>query len=147
MSEATRLFGEPTEKKVAPNNPVWVGYRWQLGRATLEVGTANGRITDVYVAGTAEGTASRTGAGLKLGDGLDRLKALYGPKFDDRVYPDMHEIMHRSDRVPYSGIWERRRVTIQWASPEYTLTAGIDERGRIVSLWLLRPECFPGERE
>lgn len=150
VSEAIRLYGEPTEKKVSTKDPVWIGYRWTLGKALLEVATANGRITGVYVEGTGDGPVSKTGAGLKLGDGLTRLRALYGPKFEDRVYPNMRigaDIRHRSDRIPYTGVWENRRVTIQWENPEYTLTAGLDERNRIASLWLLRPECFPGECE
>ncbi len=123
VSEAIKLYGEPTEKEVAANNPPWTGYRWKLGKTTLEVGTVNGRMTDIHVEGTADGPLSRTGAGLKLGDGVNRLKAIYGPRFQN----------------------QDRRVTIQWREPEYTLTAGLDDRGRIISLWLLRPECFPGE--
>jgi hypothetical protein len=148
VSEAIKLYGEPAEKNVAANNPAWIGYRWTFGKAVLEVETVNGRMTGVYVEGTADGPASRTGAGLKLGDDLKRLKAIYGPKFEDRAYPARSiggEVKRRKDRVPHSGVWENHRVTIQWNEPEYMLTVGLDDRGRIVSLWLLRPECFPGE--
>lgn len=119
-----------------------------MGKAVLEVETVDGRMISVYVEGPADGPVSRTGAGLKLGDDLKRLKAIYGPKFENRAYPAMSiggEVKRRKDRVPHTGVWENHRVTIQWEEPEYTLTAGLDDRGRIVSLWLMRPECFPGE--
>jgi hypothetical protein len=148
VSEAIKLYGEPTEKNVVANNPAWIGYRWSLGKALLEVETVHGRVTGVYVERTADGPVSRTGAGLKLGDDLKRLKAIYGPRFEDRANPAMSiggEVKPRKDRIPHTGVWERHRVTIQWKEPEYTLTAGLDSRGSIVSLWLLRPECFPGE--
>lgn len=147
VSKAIKLYGEPTEKNVAANNPAWIGYRWTLGKAVLEVETVDGRMTGVYVEGTANGRVSRTGAGLKLGDDLKRLKAIYGARFEHRVHPAMSiggEVKARKDRIPHTGVWENNRVTIQWKEPEYTLTAGLDDRGRIVSLWLLRPECFPG---
>jgi hypothetical protein len=148
VSEAIKFYGEPTEKRGAANNPPWIGYRWILGKAVLEVDTVNGKMTGVYVEGTADGDLSRTGAGLKLGDDLKRLQAIYGSRLESRVYPDVRiggEVKRRKDRIPYSGVWENHRVRIQWQDPEYTLTAGLDDHGRVVSLWLLRPECFPGE--
>ena len=85
---------------------------------------------------------------MKLGDDLKRLRDLYGRRYREGTYPDMivgGKTMGRSERIPHSGVWENHRVIIQWKNLEYTLTAGFDENGKIVSLWLIRPECFPGE--
>jgi hypothetical protein len=148
VSEAIKRYGPPTERKLAANNTAWVGYRWVLKSAILEVGASNDIITDIYVELTGAGTRVGTGSGLNLGDDLARLKAIYGNKYQDWKYPDLSiggGPRARSERIPYSGVWERQRVVIQWASPEYTLSAGLDDQGKIVSLCLLRPECFPGE--
>src|SRR5947209_13235817 len=83
VSDAIKLYGAPTGRNVAARNPAWIGYRWIFGDAILEVSTADGKITDVYVEGTAKGAVARTGAGLMLGDGLAKLEAIYGPKFLD----------------------------------------------------------------
>jgi len=148
VSEAVKRYGQPTKRTVAANNPGWVGYAWRLGNARLEVSVEKDIVTSVYVEGTGQGPAVGTGAGLRLGDDLSRLAAIYGRTYNEGTYPDVSiggEARRRSERIPHSGVWENHRVKIQWRSPEYTLTAGLDERGRIVSLWLMRPECFPGE--
>jgi hypothetical protein len=148
VSEAFKRYGQPTERKLARNNPCWAGYAWKLGNARLEVGAQDGIVTAVYIEGTGKGPAARTGAGLRLGDDLGRIKAIYGQRYREGTYPDlvvMGETKRRSERIPHSGVWENHRVKIQWKEPEYTLTAGLDANGKIVSLWLMRPECYPGE--
>ena len=150
ISDAIKRFGPPTEKKTAENNPVWIGYRWNLQNANLEVSASSGHITSVYVEASGTGPSLGTGAGVKLGDDFRRLEATYGERYSDRTYPDMRvggESRERAERIPFSGVRENRRIKIQWRSPEYTLTAGLDEHGKVRSLWLLRPECFPGECE
>jgi hypothetical protein len=66
----------------------------------------------------------RSGAGLKLGDGLAELKRIYGKRFKERDIPNL-------------GIHD---VMVQWRSEEYSLVAEFDGMGRIKRLSLFSPE-------
>ena len=35
-------------------------------------------------------------------------------------------------------------VTIQWRSEDFTLTVGFDDNGKVIAMWLIKPECYPG---
>jgi hypothetical protein len=66
----------------------------------------------------------RTGRGLKLGDSLDDLKRIYGPRYYVRNISKfkIHDVM------------------IQWRREEYSLVATLDQNNRITKLSLAAPE-------
>jgi hypothetical protein len=142
-----RQFGPPTRTIRVPNNPGWTGYLWDKEGVRLEIEVSQGKRGDYIDTVTVVrlGNATRpesppaTGAGLRLGDSLDRLKQLYG----DRLQ------MLRQAPVPVStGPFEltpgSQIAVLQWSSLEFTLTAGLDAEGKVVALRLRPPECYPG---
>jgi hypothetical protein len=145
IDDVIRLYGPPSRKLNFPNNPAWTGYIWETRRAKLEVGVNSGpnrdRITDVYVQGTDRRSMGTTGRGLKLGDNLTELKRLYG----DHFQVEDSSLGFVSNRKEFTGVANAHRVRIQWRSIGFTLTAGFTDAGNIAALWLLSPECYPGE--
>ena len=74
-----------------------------------------------------------------LGDGFEKMKQIYGNKFED--YPMRTDAKPRMD---FTGVSEAyRRVTFQWRREEFTLTVGLNEKGTISAMWLILPECYP----
>jgi hypothetical protein len=147
LNDVIRMYGPPTRKVKAPNNPAWTGYVWELPNAKLEVGVnsdaSGAQIDDIYVEGTADGQLGSTGRGLKLGDGIKTIKRIYGRHFQ------LTQLRNKpKKRMEFTGVSvANQRVTIQWNSEEFTLTAGISSNGKVVAMWLILPECYPGDCE
>ncbi|MGE5808584.1 MAG: hypothetical protein ACM32I_05630 [Nitrospirota bacterium] len=83
LKDVIRKYGSPIHKES------WVsgaGYVWLLPNAKIELSVDHGRlgeqIHDVYIEGTAKGAVGFTGRGLKLGDDINKLKSIYGNKFE-----------------------------------------------------------------
>lgn len=147
LDQVLQKYGPPAKKVNVPNNPDWTGYLWQIGGLRLEVEafhSANKVSLDrisIVRTGTMDTTASNagsTGAGLKLGDGLDALKRVYGTKFHlskQQTVP--------ADTEPFLSMPGSRTAMIQWTPVEFTLIAGLDAQGNIIAMQLSLPECYP----
>lgn len=149
--EVLRRLGPPIKTVRVPNNPQWTGYLWQAANTRIEVEVSRGRtrdyietVTVVRLNGESPASASKQpnvsiGQGLKLGNSLDALKALYG----SRMQVDKQAAVP-VDTKPFLSVPGVETATIQWTPMEFTLTAGLDAEGRIIALRLRPPECFPG---
>jgi hypothetical protein len=147
FDDVVRMYGPPTREVKVPNNPAWTGYVWETARAKLEVsvnrGPAGDAIGDVYIEGTDSGPMGSTGRGLRLGDDMRTLKRIYGSRFEVS-HPSGASLRNRKE---FAGVAADRQVDVQWKSQEFTLTIGFNVRGKIMALWLVPPECYPGECE
>jgi hypothetical protein len=143
-------LGPPTRKVTVPNNPQWTGYLWDSPTTRLEVEVSRGngkdylnRVTIVRLGGEAapatKTARESTGRGLKLGDALDRLKKLYGNRFQ---LSKQTPVPVTTD--PFGSIPGVETAVVQWTPIEFTLTAGFDSQGQIIALSLDPPECYPG---
>jgi hypothetical protein len=145
-----KKYGSPAQTIKAPNNPGWRGYLWQSAATRLEVQVSHGK-TRPYVdtitvvrlgsASTMDQLAAAgvTGRGLKLGDSLDDLKKIYGDRFQ-LTGQDPVPVQTKPFRMTPGS----RIAVVQWMKLDFTLTAGLDQSGRIVALQLRLPSCYPG---
>ena len=133
-----------------PNNPQWTGYLWDTPDSRLEVEVSKGKSRDfldsITVVRLRDGSTSpkataneSTGRGLKLGDSIDQLTMLYGSKFQVSKQAKVPV-----DTDPFLSVPGSETAVVQWAQMEFTLTAGLDEQGKIIALRLSPPECYPG---
>ena len=142
LDNVIRMYGRPKRETRVPNNPNWTGYIWELSGAKIELDVNNGpsgkQIGGIYVEGIARGKVGSTGRGLRLGDTIEAIKQLYGNKFQiEKGNP----LGHRQEFTGVDAV--SQRIILQWASEEFTLTAGFDDAGKIIALWLILPECYP----
>jgi len=148
LDQVLQKYGPPTKTVNAPNNPDWTGYLWQKGDLRLEVEASHSKgkvyldrisIVRTGAAASASSDSESTGGGLRLGDGLDALKRIYGTRFQlsrqQTVPPDTE---------PFLSVPGSRTATVQWTPIDFTLTAGLDQQGHIVAMRLNLPECYPG---
>ena len=137
VADVIKMYGKPAEvrkqDKPAGLNVVDIyDYYWIKSGVKLHLlvygggGIKGGEyIALVEVEGSpARGAIGRTGAGLKLGDGLADVRRIYGRRFQERKLPklNIHDVM------------------IQWRREEFSLIAEFDGRGRIKNLSLSSPE-------
>ena len=145
LKDVIKLYGKPTRKIKVQNNPTWTGYVWELKQAKIELGVndlPDNQVDDIYVEGTSSSRVGETGRGLKLGDDINDIKRIYGENFE------VQKINSIDKRMEFTGVMSGyKRVTIQWESEEFTLTAGLNKEGKIFALWLILPECYPGPCE
>jgi hypothetical protein len=146
--EVLKRLGAPTQKVTVPNNPQWTGYLWDTPATRLEIEVTNGkgknylrRITLVRLGGGGSQVQLKesTGRGLKLDDTLETLKGIYGHRF---LLSGQQPVAATVD--PFREMPGVRTATLQWASLEFTLVAGLDVSGKIIALQLSPPECYPG---
>ena len=142
LDRVVQMYGKPKREVKVPNNPSWTGYVWELPEVKIELGVISGpsgkHIRDVYIEGTAAGKSASTGRGLKLGDHISAIKRVYGAKLQ------IQKGNPSEQRREFTGIGAvSQRIKLQWASQEFTLTAGLNDAGRIIALWLILPECYP----
>ena len=145
LADVLRMYGPPARQTTVPNNPSWTGYIWNLPNAKLELGVDRDgsavQITDIYVEGSDKGKVGSTGRGIHLGEHIEDLKRIYG----DRLMVQAVHADPSKPRMEFSGVTAaQRRAVFQWKSEEFTLTAGLDSDDRIIALWLILPECYPG---
>jgi hypothetical protein len=89
-----------------------VGTEFHTDETTKKVIESAPMIVDVWASGV--GSTAKTGKGLALGDGISRIRKLYGPRFQR----DAHSI------------------TLQWKD-ETSLILDLDDNGRIIHMQLL----------
>jgi hypothetical protein len=146
LADVVRMYGPATRRVTAPNNPDWIGYVWEKSAVKLEIGfqgpNKSGVIDSIYVQGMGGGPMGTTGAGLKLGDSIETLKRIYGPRFQETKARKVPQ--HRKE---FMGMEQSHLVTLQWKSLEFTLMAGLNSSGKIEALQLMPPECYPGDCE
>jgi hypothetical protein len=151
LDEVLRKYGPPTRTITVPNNPQWTGYLWQTVETRLELDVTAGAGGKHYLGGIsvvrigggsapAKASSDATGSGLKLGDGLDALKRIYGSRFQLSRQPDIPAATSK----PFLAVPGSQTATVQWTPAEFTLTVGLNSGGRIVALRLQPPECYPG---
>jgi hypothetical protein len=116
-----------------PPGSGWATYEWKRGRATIKLdaefytsgsGTKVVGMETVTVSGEASDQVPGTGRGVKLGDGLDRVKQIYGAKYVEGTV-----------NGPKLG---QRTITYCF-SDETELTLGFDKAGHVVALSLAAP--------
>jgi hypothetical protein len=148
VDEVLKRLGPPTRKITAPNNPYWAGYVWDSPTTRLEVEVTHsktrqflGGVTVVRMkpADASSDASESTGRGLKLGDTLDDLKRIYGPKLQLVKQENIP-----ADTAPFLYTPGSELAIVQWKSLDFTLTAGLDDQGRILALSLRPPSCYPG---
>ncbi len=144
LTDVIKMYGPPMLEEKTSRDPDWTSYIWKLPNAKLEVevhsGPSGTQITDVYVEGTVNGPVGSTGRGLQLGDDIKTLERIYGNKFKlSTLRNDSSE--KREDFMGVMGV--NKRVTIQWDLEEFTLTVGLDNKGKISAMWLILPEWYP----
>lgn len=148
LNDVIRMYGPPTREENVSNNQTWTGYVWELPHAKIELGVNRGssgtQIESIYVEGTAHGQVGSTGRGLKLGDDIKKLTRIYGSNYEiATLRNDPSE-----NRVEFTGVTvANQRVTIEWRLEEFTLTVGLDGKGKVIAMWLILPECYPGACE
>jgi hypothetical protein len=122
LPDVIRMYGKPSkvEKQPSPPDIALTDYYWNLSNGRLHLLMDQDYISLVEV----EGSALRTGRGLKIGDDLNDVRRIYGSRYKVRKIPsaNIHEVM------------------IQWRSEEFSLVVGLNKRGRIKSLSLSAPE-------
>jgi hypothetical protein len=142
LKDVMRKYGSPAREKS------WIsgtGYVWQLPHAKIELSVNRGRlgtqIRAIYIEGTASESVGSTGRGLKLGDDVKKLKRIYGGKFELQTLRNEPS----ENRIEFTGVSvANQRITIQWRLEDFTLTVGFDGNGKIIAMWLILPECYPG---
>ena len=146
LEDVIHIFGQPTHKVKATNNPSWTGYEWDLSRGRLELDVDEGpkgpEIHDIYIAGAFKKEPVKTGQGLKIGGTLADLKRIYGDRFELSA----QNTNPSQSRDEFTGVQEAneyRVATIQWQSWDFTLRAGFGADGKIDAMWLILPECYP----
>jgi hypothetical protein len=116
-----------------PSGSGWATYEWKRGGATIKMdaefftsasGTRVVGMDAVTVSGEASEQVPGTGRGVKLGDGLDRVKQIYGPKYVEGTV-----------NGPKLG---QRTITYCF-SDETELSLGFDKAGHVVALRLVAP--------
>lgn len=126
LADVIRMYGKPSkiEKQPSPPDITMIDYYWNLSRGKLHLLMVQDFISLVEVEGSAGSAWLQTSRGLKIGDNLDDLRRLYGPRYKVR-------------KVPSANVHE---VIIQWRSEEFSLIAELDKKGRIKRLSLYAPE-------
>jgi hypothetical protein len=90
ITAARKILGEPTRFRDLPDYPGEAEYVWERSGTQLTLGTqfdpanrtAQGEIVEsVELSGTTGSRKYATGAGVKLGDGLQALIHAYGPVY------------------------------------------------------------------
>lgn len=126
LADVIKMYGKPSkiEKQPSPPDLALTDYYWNLAKGRLHLVVVQDYISLVEVEGSAGSVLLQTGRGLKLGDNLDDLRRIYGPRYKVRKIPraNIHDVM------------------IQWRSEEFSLTAELDKKGRIKKLSLSAPE-------
>jgi hypothetical protein len=126
LADVIRMYGKPSkvEKQPSPPDLVMTDYYWNLSKGRLHLLMVQNYISLVEVEGSSKSGRLQTGSGLKIGDDLDDLKRIYGPRYKVRNIPSLaiHDVM------------------IQWRSQEFSLVAELDTRDRIKKLSLFSPE-------
>jgi hypothetical protein len=126
LADVIRMYGKPSkvEKQPSPPDIAMTDYYWNLSRGRLHLLMVQNYISLVEIEGSLESVWSQTGRGLKIGDDLNDVRRIYGPRYKVRKIPsaDIHEVI------------------IQWRSKEFSLIVGLDKKGRIKSLSLYAPE-------
>ncbi len=149
LTDVIRMYGLPTREEKTSRDPNWTGYIWELSHAKIELGFYNNekigiQLYDIYIEGNANGQIGSTGRGLKLGDDLNKLTHIYGSRYKLQTLNS-----DRSERrEEFTGVSVAyKRVTIQWLSEEFTLSVGLNDKGKIIAMWLILPECYHGDCE
>ncbi|HEU4835054.1 MAG TPA: hypothetical protein VFS90_11585 [Pyrinomonadaceae bacterium] len=130
ISDVIKLYGKPSRVRKEPKPPglnvVDIHhYYWTRGSTKLHVVMYSEYMGFIEVQGPPGSSRMvRTGRGLKIGDDLADVRRIYGPRFKVRNIPHLkiHDLM------------------IQWRTKEYSLVAGLDQKGRIKSMVLSAPE-------
>jgi hypothetical protein len=123
LASVIRTLGQPT--RIEHENYFWVNDSWTLQLVVYFPNSANEYLSMIRVEGSNVPPLFRTtGRGLRLGDSITDLVRIYGKKYLEHKLPKrkLHEVM------------------VQWRSPEISLVAQLDTRGRIWSLSLLNLE-------
>ena len=126
LADVVKMYGKPSkiEKQPSPPEMAMTDYYWNLSKGRLHLLMGQNYISLVEVEGSEDSVWLQTGRGLKIGDNLDDLRRIYGPRYRVRNISsaNIHDVM------------------IQWRSEEFSLVAELDKKGRIKKLSLSAPE-------
>ena len=126
LADVIRMYGKPSkvEKQPSPSDIALTDYYWNLSKGRLHLLMVQDYISLVEVEGSAGSAWLQTGRGLRIGDNLDDLRRIYGPRYKVRNIPsaNIHDVM------------------VQWRSKEFSLIVELDKKGRIKKLSLSAPE-------
>ena len=126
LADVIRMYGKPSkvEKQPSPPDIALTDYYWNLSKGRLHLLMVQDYISLVEVEGSAGSAWLQTGRGLRIGDNLDDLRRIYGPRYKVRNIPsaNIHDVM------------------VQWRSKEFSLIVELDKKGRIKKLSLSAPE-------
>lgn len=126
LADVIMMYGKPSRvvKQPSPPDIALTDYYWNLSQGKLHLLLVQNYISLVEVEGSAGSAWLQTGRGLKLGDNLDDLRRIYGPRYKVRKIPsaNIHDVM------------------VQWRSKEFSLIVDMDKKGRIKRLSLSAPE-------